>query len=64
MTDILRAQQLSRLVGILAEADAAHEQSSALAARALELDRALELETAQRGFTFEEIVAAHRPVSL
>jgi hypothetical protein len=39
MTDHLRAQELSRLASILAEADAAHEHSLALAARALELDR-------------------------
>jgi hypothetical protein len=59
MTDHLRAQQLSRLAGILAEADTAHEHSSALAARALELDRTLELERVRLGFTFEEIAAAH-----
>jgi hypothetical protein len=46
----LRAQQLTRHAGILAEADAAHERSMALAVRALEL------ETAQNGFSFEEIV--------
>lgn len=65
MSKHLRAQHLARLSGWLAEVNAAHEQSLTLSERAMELDRAVELEAAQYGFEFDEIDAeAGRRVGL
>ena len=55
MTDE-RAHQLSRLIGKFAEATAAHQQAQAMAEQATALDRALELEAAEHGIGFDEIV--------
>jgi len=56
MTDRHRAHQLSHLVDRFAEATAAHRQAQTMAEQATALDRALELEAAQHGIEFHEIV--------